>query len=114
MSVDEIISQARDSITVKRVFGEPIEKDQLTIIPVAKVIGGAGGGTGTSPEGNGGEGTGGGFGVAARPAGTYVIRGDDVEWRPSLDLNRVILGAQIVVAAALIAVASIARARAKQ
>ena len=43
VGVDEIISQARDSITVKRVFGEPIEKDQLTIIPVAKVIGGAGG-----------------------------------------------------------------------
>ena len=35
MEVQEVIGQARDALTVKRVFGEPYEKDGLTIIPAA-------------------------------------------------------------------------------
>ena len=44
MQVDEIMSQARDSLGSKRVFGEPYEKNGVTVIPAAKVMGGAGGG----------------------------------------------------------------------
>ena len=40
MKVDELISKAKDSITVKRVYGEPYEKDGLTVIPAALVVGG--------------------------------------------------------------------------
>lgn len=44
MQVQELLAQACDVITIKPVFGEPIEKNGLTIIPVANVLGGVGGG----------------------------------------------------------------------
>jgi len=90
MNVDEMIRGTQDSINVKRVYGEPIEKDGLTIIPAAKVMGGGGGG------GDAENNAGGGFGVRARPAGAYVIKDGKVSWEPALDLNRIILGGQIV------------------
>jgi uncharacterized spore protein YtfJ len=44
VEIEEVIAQARDALTVKRVFGEPYEKDGVTIIPAARVQGTAGGG----------------------------------------------------------------------
>ena len=44
MDVRELTGQARDALTVKRVFGEPYEKDGLTIIPAARVQGAVGAG----------------------------------------------------------------------
>jgi uncharacterized spore protein YtfJ len=97
--VQRTIEQAKDALTVRRVFGDPVEKDGVTVIPAAKVQGGAGGGGGSGPEG---EGKGSGFGLAARPAGVYVIKGDEVDWRPAVDPNKVVIGAAIVAAAALL------------
>src|ERR687892_2547158 len=87
MEVQEVLTQARDAMSVKRVFGEPYEKNGVTVIPVARVQGGAGGGGGEGPEGQG-RGSGSGFGVTARPVGAYVIRGQDVRWQPAIDVNR--------------------------
>jgi uncharacterized spore protein YtfJ len=112
MEVQEVIAQARDAITVKRVFGEPYEKNGVTVIPAARVQGGAGGGGGEGPEGQG-KGSGTGFGLSARPVGAYVIRGDEVSWRPAVDLNRIILGGQIVAIVALLTIRAIVKARAK-
>ncbi len=110
MDVENVISGARDALTVQRVFGEPYEGNGVTIIPAAVVRGGAGGGSGDSPQGKGG---GTGFGLSARPVGAFVLRGDDWEWKPAVDVTRVILGAQIVFAAAWLAIRSIGKARAK-
>lgn len=110
MDVQQLLAQARDTITVKRVFGDPIEKNGVTVIPVAKVMGGAGGGGSTAE--NGGSGSGGGFGVGAVPAGVFVIKGDAVTWQPALDLNRVILGGQLVALAVLLLIRAIVNARA--
>lgn len=44
MDVKDVITQARDVMTVKRVFGDPYELDGVTVIPAARVRGGAGGG----------------------------------------------------------------------
>lgn len=96
MNVDELLSEARDAITVKKVFGEPIEQEGVTVIPVAKVGGGGGGGGDT--EGNGG----GGFGLAAKPVGAYVIKDGEVRWKPAVDPNRIVLGWQLVTALALL------------
>lgn len=112
MDVQDVIAQARDALTVKRVFGEPYEKDGVTLIPVARVQGGAGGGGGEGPDGQG-RGSGSGFGVIARPVGVFLIRGDEVSWRPAVDLNRIVLGGQVVAIVALLAVRSIVKARAK-
>jgi hypothetical protein len=67
-NIDELLGGAREAITVRRVYGEPIEQEEMTLVPAAVVRGGGGGGG--DSEGNGG----GGFGVMARPVGAYVIR----------------------------------------
>ena len=110
MNVAEVVSTARDAITVKRVYGEPYEQDGLTVIPAAIVTGGGGGGTGHDEKGQ--EGEGGGFGVSGRPAGAYVIRGGEVSWRPALDPNRILTIAGLVVIAYLISRPRMVRARA--
>jgi len=88
MKVTEVLSAARDALTVKRVYAEPYEKDGLTVIAAATVTGGAGGGSGTDPRGQQGEGAG--FGASARPVGAYVIKDGQVNWRPAIDPNRII------------------------
>ena len=44
MDPRELIKGARDALSVRRVFGEPVERDGVTVIPAATVIGGGGGG----------------------------------------------------------------------
>jgi uncharacterized spore protein YtfJ len=113
MDVNELLSQAKDAITVKRVFGEPFERDGVTIVPVAAVRGGAGGGSGQDANGDG-SGSGSGFGVSGRPVGIYLIdKNGQVSWQPAFDLNRVILGGQLVGVAFLFVLRGIAKARAK-
>jgi uncharacterized spore protein YtfJ len=108
--VMETIERAKDTMTVRRVFGDPVEKDGVTIVPAARVQGGAGGGRGEGPEGEG-SGMGTGFGINARPAGAFVIKGEDVQWRPAIDVNKVIMGAQLVAIAALVLAGAVVRAR---
>jgi uncharacterized spore protein YtfJ len=112
MEVQDVIAQARDALTVKRVFGEPYERNGVTMIPVARVQGGAGGGGGEGPEGQG-KGLGSGFGMSARPVGAFLIRGDEMTWRPAVDLNRIVLRGQIVAVFALLTIRAIVKARAK-
>lgn len=109
MDFMETISTARDLITVKRVYGEPLERDGVVVLPAAAVMGGGGGGSGDQPDGE--TGSGGGFGLRARPVGAYVIRGDQVSWQPAFDLSRAILGGQLIALAALLVIRSIARRR---
>ena len=104
-TLDEVIRRTIGGMEAKQVFGAPIERDGVLFVPAAKVRGG--GGAGGDTEGNGG----GGFGLTAKPAGMYVIKDGDAEWRPALDLNRVILGGQIVAIVALIALRAIFRRR---
>ena len=83
-NVDELLSRAQNSISVKRVFGDPIENNGTTVVPVATVFGGGGGGG--DNHNNGGLG----FGVGAKPSGAYVIRDGEVTWKPAVDVNRLI------------------------
>ncbi len=114
MDVNELMQQTRDALSVSRLFGEPYERNGTTVIPVAVVRGGGGGGhgEGPGPEGSGsGSGSGGGFGLVAKPAGVYVIDGSGVRWRPAVDVNRIVLGGQIVAVVALLVLRSVMRAR---
>jgi len=60
----------------------------------------------TAPHGGygAGHGGGGGYGAVVRPVGVYVIDEHGAHWRPALDLNRVILGGQLVAATALVSI----------
>lgn len=104
------IEGARDAITVRRVYGDPIERDGTLIIPAAAVRGGGGGGGGTSPDGTG-DGQGLGFGVDARPVGAFVVRGHDVRWEPAIDRNRQIATAGLVAVVGLLTLRSLLRRR---
>jgi uncharacterized spore protein YtfJ len=112
MDLQQLIGQARDMITAKRVFGDPYEKDGVTLIPAATVQGGGGGGGGEGPGGEG-KGGGGGGGLSARPVGAYVIRDGRVTWQPAVDFNRAVTVAGVVAIVAFLSIRSIARARAK-
>jgi uncharacterized spore protein YtfJ len=129
MLIDEVLAQARDTMTVRRVFGEPIERNGLTVIPVANVMGGGGGGGGEGPvlPGEAGSdpgasakavglpqmasGSGAGFAVRATPAGAYIIKDGEVRWEPAVDMTRVIILGQIVGIVFLLVVRSILKSR---
>jgi len=89
MDIEKLFAKIGDSLSVKRVFGEPIERDGVTVIPVARVSGGWGGGTGQDDEGS--QGTGGGAGMSAAPAGAFLIEGGRVRWRPAVDPVRMLV-----------------------
>jgi uncharacterized spore protein YtfJ len=97
MNPHQVLAGAQDSLTARRVFGDPIQADGTTLIPVAVLRGGGGGG-GRADEG------GVGFGVSARPAGVFAVRDGHVKWRPAVDVNRVILGGQLVAITALLTI----------
>jgi uncharacterized spore protein YtfJ len=114
MELPEVLGRPVDAAQVRRVFGEPIERDGVTVIPTASIRGGAGGGGGRGhgPKEEGeGEGIGGGYGFMAHPAGVFVIRGDEVDWRPALDVGKVILGGQLVAVTLFLVLRSILRRR---
>ena len=72
--------------TVRAVFGQPIEREGVTVIPVARVRWGFGGGSGTGTDAaNGtGSGTGGGGGATVDPLGHLEMRGGEATFRPIL------------------------------
>lgn len=107
MNIDEMLTGARDVMTVKRVYGDPIERDGIMVIPAANVVGGGGGGSDT--ENNGG----GGFGVSATPAGAWIIRDGQVEWEPAIDATRLATLAMVVAIVFLLTVRAIGKANAK-
>lgn len=98
LAVLDDIAATRDSISVRRVFGEAYTVDDVTIIPVARIAGGGGGGggEGTGPDDEGGHGFGTGFGLSARPVGIYEVRGGQVTWKPTVDADRLARGGQLL------------------
>jgi uncharacterized spore protein YtfJ len=106
--LDEIMAGAHDSLTVKRVYGDPYEQDGVTFIPAAAVRGGGGGGEGESPDASG-SGSGGGFGMMARPVGAYRIKDGEVTWIPAADTTKVIIVAELLAMVALLVLRSILR-----
>ena len=108
MDIEQLLSRVTDDLTAKRVFGEPIERDGVMVVPVASVRGGAGGGNG-GPKGE--EGTGGGGGVSARGLGVYVVKDGNVSWQPALDVTKLAIGGQVFALAFMLVVRSILRHR---
>ena len=90
----------RDVLTVKRVFGEAYEAHGVTVIPVAAVRGGGGGGGGEDDKQQ--VGVGAGLGVIAQPVGVFVVDDQGVQWKPAVDITRIVLGGQLVAVAAIL------------
>ncbi len=67
---------------VRAVFGDPVEREGATVIPVARVRWGFGGGGGRGGRAREeGEGSGGGGTVSASPVGYIELSGAGVEFR---------------------------------
>ena len=103
---DEVLGSikgVRDALTVGRVFGDPYELDGMTVIPVARVTGGAGGGGGESADADApGSGFGSGFGMDARPVGVYEVHDGAVTWKPAVDATRLAKNGQVLAGIALV------------
>ena len=80
MTPEEIVARVGDQLGIRRVFGEPVERDGLVVIPVAVAIGGGGGGSGPDEQGSGA-----GFGGMVRGIGVYAISNGQVRFIPAVD-----------------------------
>jgi uncharacterized spore protein YtfJ len=109
----DVVMRTQDVLTVRRVFGEAIERDGVTVVPVIRFAAGGGAGRGDGRR-DGSSGSGGGYGLKAIPAGVFVIRDGVVRWRPAVDVNRVVLGAQLVVITALLTLRLYLKLRARR
>jgi uncharacterized spore protein YtfJ len=83
-SLERLAELVGAKANVSAVFGEPIRKGDLTVVPVARVRWGVGGGSGKSdaaPDGPS-SGSGGGGGAVADPVGYLEITGEGATFRP--------------------------------
>jgi uncharacterized spore protein YtfJ len=80
----DLIERVADKIGMhvgaKAVFGEPVERDGVTVIPVAQTIIGTGAGSGASADNE--TGAGGGGGALSRPLGYVEIGDAGARWVP--------------------------------
>ena len=100
--IPETMADFFRTANVESVYGQPIVKGDLTIIPTAEVVTvmGFGGGFGIGPadesedgEETGGGGGGGGGKTLARPAAVVVISPEGVYVEPIFDRTKVLLAA---------------------
>src|SRR5690242_3603211 len=106
---DDALLQLADRLRENQVFGPVVERNGVTVVPVAHVRGGGGLG---GPGGRARHESNGGFGFTARPAGAWVIdRDGKVGWNPAVDVTRIALVGQLVTAAALLLAALVVRRR---
>jgi len=77
--IGETVGQRAQASTI---FGEPVEREGVTVIPVARARFGFGGGGGSgSREGDEGSGGGGGGGVAVGPIGYIELHDGRAEFK---------------------------------
>ena len=86
---------------VSTIFGEPVQRAAVTVIPVAKARFGFGGGGGSGArESDQGSGGGGGGGVAVSPVGYIELRDNGAEFKrisSAKDLAMLVAAASLVV-----------------
>jgi uncharacterized spore protein YtfJ len=119
MALKDLVGGLQDASTVKRVFGDPIERDGALVVPVASIRGGFGGGQGPAagPQADAaGEAVswGGGGAWSASPVGIYVLKDGQATWYPAVDANRTILLGILTGIVGLLVVRSIVRSLAKR
>jgi uncharacterized spore protein YtfJ len=105
--VDELLERigqtVGDKAKVSTVFGDPVEREGMTVIPVAKARFGFGGGGGSGVrEGQEGSGGGGGGGAYVSPVGYIEVRAVGAEFkriRSPMDMLAFVAAASLAVLA---------------
>ncbi len=80
--VERIANQLGITANAKYIYSEPVERDGVTVIPVAKAAYGFGGGSGKKEDE---EGSGGGGGVSVTPVGYIEIKDGESHFRQIID-----------------------------
>lgn len=86
--VNSLAARVGGFASASAVYGEPVDQDGVTVVPVARVRWGFGSGAGLDTDNGSGEpdfGGGGGGGVSARPIGFIELRDGEAEFRPIKD-----------------------------
>ncbi len=95
--LEKVADQVGMQAGARAVFGDPIERDERTIVPVAQMIIGAGAGSGTNEDTTTSTGSGAGSGALTRPIGYIEITEAGAEFVP---LRRPWLDGGLIVAIA--------------
>jgi uncharacterized spore protein YtfJ len=95
--VNELLERVGETVgkraQASAVFGEPVQRDKLTVIPVARARFGFGGGGGAgSHEGEEGSGGGGGGGAVVTPVGYIEVRDDTAVFKRIVTPNDLVAG----------------------
>ncbi|WP_299991432.1 spore germination protein GerW family protein [uncultured Pontibacter sp.] len=85
--IERLAQRLGISANASTIYGEPVERDGVTVIPAAKAMYGFGGGSGSKA---GEEGTGGGGGVGIKPVGYIEIKDGNTKFKSIPDPERVI------------------------
>ena len=80
--VQRLAERVGASARASTVFGEPVERERVTVIPVARATWGFGGGSGSDA---GQQGSGGGGGGLVSPLGYIEVRDDGADFKPLRD-----------------------------
>lgn len=84
--LERFANRVGNSARASTIFAEPVERDGVTVILVAKARWGAGGGANSSTDENpAGEGMGGGAGVSVTPVGYVELKDGKARFRPIFD-----------------------------
>ena len=103
--VERLAQRVGSSFGAATLFGEPVERGGVTVIPVSRAAWGFGGGSGSGPEKVGGTGGGGGGGGSAWPVGYIELRDSETRFRPIVDLRPLVIAAGFGLAAGMVAAA---------
>jgi uncharacterized spore protein YtfJ len=96
----DVLLELAARLRENQIFGPPIQRDGVTVVPVAHIR--AGGGLGGAAH-RGPHETNGGFGFVARPAGAWIVEDSGtVRWQPATDVTRIALLGQLATAALIL------------
>jgi uncharacterized spore protein YtfJ len=89
--LEQLVERIGGRTGVQTLFGEPVERNGITVVPVARVRWGIGAGSGTGPTSDDepdmtGSGSGGGGGAIADPVGYIEISASEARFRPIVGL----------------------------
>jgi uncharacterized spore protein YtfJ len=104
--VEKLAQRLGGTAGAATVFGAPVERGDVTVIPVARAVYGFGGGSGSS---QGDQGSGGGGGVRVAPVGYIEMRPGAVRYTPIRDWAVLIPAIASAGALTLVAVRGLAK-----
>jgi hypothetical protein len=91
-SPSTIIATLAEQLGHEHAFGPPVHNGGVTLVPVAAVRAGGG----LRPRARSGA------GMVTRPVGAFSIAADGtVAWHPAVDVDRIVLGGQLLVGVVL-------------